>query len=261
MNNILQPFYLVDFTSSICNFEIYINDMPVFLHYDEGSLSTHYPINHFILESGIQNIRIRVIPLKEENFLRKEASLRIKIYFYDNYDNSYQNLIQVFEFITPDLSEQEMPLLEFKGNFQAEVPYELIGWKKSIILAEDKLQIKQAMNFYKKIYSLFENKNYQEINALQNKKYKEIDTALYIKNADNLLEWMQVIEEINISKMLLQEFPLSLVPIFYAEGKVINLTRKDGSPILHFKNENNEEFSFPTLIHKKSMDSEFEIIR
>ena len=46
MKQFKEPYYLVDFNSSICNFEIYINDMPAFIHKEGGSITSHYPINH-----------------------------------------------------------------------------------------------------------------------------------------------------------------------------------------------------------------------
>ena len=58
MKEFKEPYYLMDFNSSICNFEIYINDMHAFIHKEGGSIASHYPINHFILESGKQNIKI-----------------------------------------------------------------------------------------------------------------------------------------------------------------------------------------------------------
>lgn len=54
MNQFKEPYYLVEFNSSIVNFEIYINDMPAFTHQSGGAIFSHVPINHFILESGKQ---------------------------------------------------------------------------------------------------------------------------------------------------------------------------------------------------------------
>lgn len=63
MTQFKEPYYLVDFNSSICNFDIFINDMPAFNHHVGGAVSSHMPINHFILQEGVQKIKINVLPL------------------------------------------------------------------------------------------------------------------------------------------------------------------------------------------------------
>jgi hypothetical protein len=76
--------------------------MPAFIHDEGGSIASHYPINHFILESGQQNIKLKVLPLKGESALREDASLEIKVHFYDSATNNYDALTEVFKFETPD---------------------------------------------------------------------------------------------------------------------------------------------------------------
>ncbi|OBW39373.1 hypothetical protein AB670_04307 [Chryseobacterium sp. MOF25P] len=42
MTQFKEPYYLVDFNSSICNFDIFINDMPAFNnHVGGGSIITY----------------------------------------------------------------------------------------------------------------------------------------------------------------------------------------------------------------------------
>ena len=78
MTQFKEPYYLVDFNSSICNFDIFINDMPAFNHHVGGAVSSHMPINHFILEKGIQKIKINVLPLKGEESLKPDGFITIK---------------------------------------------------------------------------------------------------------------------------------------------------------------------------------------
>jgi hypothetical protein len=72
MKNLKNPYYLVDFSASICNFEICINDVPAFIHNGGRIISSHYPINHFIFESGKQEIKFKVLPLQGETTLKDD---------------------------------------------------------------------------------------------------------------------------------------------------------------------------------------------
>lgn len=108
----VEPYYLVDFDMSICNFEILINDMPAFRNTDGGSLNSHVPINQLILASGIQRIAFRILPLKGETVLRKDSYLKIKINLFDANSGNYDNLVEVFKYETPSFKEIQSIAIE-----------------------------------------------------------------------------------------------------------------------------------------------------
>jgi len=260
MSNFIEPYYLVDFNSSICNFEILINDMPAFLHEDGGSIASHYPINHLICQSGEQAISIKIYPLNKEIFLREDGFVKIKVHYYDA-TKSPDELIELYNYETPDLSKIKLPIIEQKAIFRATVPYNLQGWYKSLKLTDIKLIEEDAKAFYKNLYLLLKNGNNKQFIQLLKTKFTEVDAAMYLSNVNNEKDWTDILKQIQQAEMLLLDFPEVTRSVFYGNGKVINLTRGDGTPIIFYQNKKQEEFGFPILLHKLHKNSEFEIIR
>lgn len=258
----IDPYYLVDFNSSICNFEIYINDMPAFIHNEGGSIASHYPINHFILESGQQNIKLKVLPLKGETDLREDASLEIKVHFYDSSTNNYDALTEVFKFETPDLSKPKLPIVELEGKFIAEVPYKIRGWKESLVLKDVEAIKDSAVSFYNQIHQYMKLEDVDNLSRLMKTRFNEMDTSMYIRGSDNKKELSDLFKNIKSGDLVLEDFPKSTKIIIYGEGRVINVVREDNNPIIHYVNKKtNEEFNLPLFIHKKAKDLDFEMIR
>lgn len=263
MNAFKEPYYLVDFNSSICNFEIYVNDMPAFIHQDGGSIASHYPINHLILKSGKQNLKIKMLPLKSEEVLRKDSFLKIKIHFYDSSTNNYNDIIQVFKFESPDFEEKEYSLINLEeATFNAEVPYKITGWENSKIIKKDKNLKNEVISFYKKVYQFAKNEDINSIFEMMKTKFDEVDKAMFLNDTDNKKELSDLFATIKSDGMILEEFPQTERILFLGNGKVINLVRENNEAVIHYVNkETNEEYSFPFLIHKKEESSNFEIIR
>ena len=48
-----EPYYLVEFNSSIVNFEIFINDIPAFIHHSGGAIFSHVPLSFPLYSKAI----------------------------------------------------------------------------------------------------------------------------------------------------------------------------------------------------------------
>ena len=207
MKTFKEPYYLVDFNSSICNYEILINGMPAFINDVGGSISSHYPINHFILKSGKQKISLKIFPLQSESVLRKDASLEIKVSFYDASSNNYNETIEVFSFKTPNLDEKEYPIIQSTFDFIAEIPYDLFGWKDSKIIVDDKNFKIDLITFYKIIHEKIMLNKIEEFYELIRKKIEETNTSMYIHDSNDLLNLIDLFESLKTENMVLEEFP------------------------------------------------------
>ncbi|GAA4758357.1 MULTISPECIES: hypothetical protein [Flavobacterium] len=260
MNNFIEPYYLVDFNSSICNFDIYINDLPAFIHNVGGSIFSHYPINHLILGKGLQKIRLRIKPLKTESKLRDDGFVKIKVFYYDSSTTDYENVFNVFKFETPDLSKSEYSFIEYESTFDSVVNYELRGWKSSLKIEEEDYK-NEIIAFYKKIYELFRENNVDKISFEMLNRFEETDIAMYLQNTNNKKELEDLIATLKNDNFIIESFPQVTTIQKFANSCVINLVRENGLPIIYYKNQNNEEFSYPILIHKIKNKQVFEIIR
>jgi len=260
MNSFKEPYYLVDFNSSICNFEIYINDMPAFVHRSGGSIASHTPVNHFILNSGKQNIKIKVLPLSGEKQLREDGFLKIKVFCYDSSTTNYQDTIQAFEYQKDDFAESKFPLIEVHGEFEAEVDYEIPGWKNSQVFNDENPDQDQMIKYFRFIYNAFKAKDIDLIYKEMTVKFHEIDTAMYLGNEDNRKELSGLFEQLESGNFVLQDFPEQPVIKLFGDKRVPYLTGANQMPAVYYKNEQtNEEFFMPVFIYKNG--SGYKVIR
>lgn len=255
-----EPYFLVEFNSSIVNFEIYINDMPAFTHHSGGAIFSQVPINQFIVESGKQNIKIKIFPLKGNDVFKEDAFIKIKVFCYDSFTNNYESILERFTYETPDFTGKTIPYFETVSNFDVEVPYRLLGWIGSVEF-KDIIDSNKIIEFYKNIYTFFNNENISELMKSQVQKFNEIDTALYLSE-DNNRELSNLILKLKKEQFVLRQFPISTKIQYFGYGKVLSLVDENNLPIIYYRNEDtNEDFSFPILIHKKDVSGSFEIIR
>lgn len=255
-----EPYYLVDFNSSICNFDILINDMPAFSHHVGGAVSSHIPINHFILENGLQNIKINVLPLKGEESLRTDGFITIKVFSYDASTDNYDNTVDVFKYEKLDFSENNLPVVNSTHDFKAEVNYLINGWKNSEQLNTSTLNKYDIEKYFRFIHSLFKDRNVDELYNEMMVRFDEIDTSMYLGVVDNKLELSNLFGELFGGKYILDDFPLYTDMKIYGDGKVITLVDSVDKPIIHYTNKDtNEEFSLPLFIHKT--ENKYNIIR
>lgn len=259
MMKFVEPYYLVDFDMSICNFEILINDVPAFRNTDGGSINSHVPINQLILASGVQKIAIRILPLKGEMVLRKDSFLKIKVHFFDASTGNYDDLYEVFRYETPVFKEVENIAIEEHSTFRAEVPYRLDGWSHSQPVDDvDEVKV-PAKSFLKKIHQ-FAVTDPDSLFGLFGRKFSEVDKSLYL-NDDNKEEWSNLLAQLKKENFILQPFPAETVVRLYGNKRVFEIVRPNGASIISYKNEVNDEFELPIYICHKGGNMDFEIIR
>lgn len=259
MTQFKEPYYLVEFNSSIVNFEIYINGMPAFIHHSGGAIFSQVPINHFILESGKQNIKINVLPLKGNTNLKEDGSIKIKVFSYDSSTTNYENIIEAFVYEGLNFSEHNLPIKNLTKEFKAEVNYKIDGWKNSAFL-KDNLNKEEIIKYFKNLHIAFKEKNIDTIFNEMKSKFEEVDIAMYLDNVDNKKEISQLFDNLESGKFILEDFPTFTRIELLGYDKICTLTRAENIPIIYYTNkETNEEFSFPIYLHKKNLN--YSIIR
>lgn len=257
---IKEPYYLVDFNVSLANFDILINDVLAFSYDSGGSIYSNYPINHFILNSGAQQVKVRFKPLADSQTIHQDAEAIIKIQFLDASTMDQGQLKTVYEYKMQRVENNKLPLLEAIGEFKAEVPYQLKGWSDSIPIDNDNA-IDRIQIYYRRVYTLFKEQDLNTLASLLKKRYEETDTSMYLEE-DNLVGLKNIFKMLNAEGYVLQDFPETSRVEFYAKSRLLNLLREDKSPIISYlKKEENEEFGFPFYIHLPKGNNGFEIIR
>lgn len=245
MNNFKEPIYLVAFRSAICNYEIYINNLPAYIHLEGGSVSSQIPINQLLFESGKQEIKIRIFPLDGEVSFSKDSFIEVKVFSYDSSTANYENTIESFNFKIEDLNNLKIPIVHKNDYFIAEVPYKL---KTIDSFDEIKDKKPEIISFYKEIFTLFKNQEVQKIYNLLKFRFDEIDEATYSKESDNMAGLTKMMSRLKEGEFELVDFPVNPILIIYENKRVCNLLRENKEPLLFLKNKSNSEFSFPLLI-------------
>ncbi|MBE5320501.1 hypothetical protein IM793_15145 [Pedobacter sp. MR2016-19] len=238
-----------------------INDVLAFSYDSGGSIYSNYPINHFILNSGTQQIKVRFKPLADSQTIHQDAEAIIKIQYLDASTVDQEQLKTVYEYKMQRVEDGKLPFLESIGEFKAEVPYQLKGWSDAgIIDVENEVAIERIHNYYHRIYTLFKNQDVDALALLLKKRYEETDTSMYLEE-DNIAALNNIFKMIDAEGYVMQDFPNVPREAFYAKNRLINLIREDKSPIISYlKKAENEEFGFPFYIYLPKGNTGFEII-
>lgn len=237
----VQPYYQVDFSAVYCLFEIRVNDVLVFTFNVDGQTSTMVPINSAILQSGKQQIEVRVLPLAGQKILHPAAAFDYNIKVFDAAKDLYfkEQLPGKFAIAKVDPAKKQT-VLTHKTEFNAEVPYAITAYQNATDLTkvnglQDKLQIA-----YKQLADLIAKGDKEQLKKLIANREKLSATTMYLSNEESDDRIEGLISELK-SDFKLTPFPANMVMKVFGNGKMANLTRPDGEPALLLKNEKAQE--------------------
>lgn len=272
-----NPLYEVEFSQDACGYEILINGIPLHRYLLLGSVNEqHIPINDHILTSGKQEIIIRLFPpqLSDQSWsptLVDASKFKIKV-FHRSPDNAIENYKQVFEFSTSHKPGTEKFLgsgqkfFEFKGSFDAKVPYQLEGWKNSKDLSKEDQDIllKEAVEAYNNFRNILIKKDVNAYASLMYDKEVELAKVFYWNTpADSKERWDEMSGTVREKRAVLPLKDFKMV--LYAGGKVLTLQPtsemyKDYLSAIHTQTED-EDIQISFMLHKKAGSNELTPIR
>jgi hypothetical protein len=182
-----RPLYNLEIKAFHCSIELWINDILVFNHFEEkGSVWVDWPINQFVLEKGIQNFEIRIIPYKNQNTLSEKVEVEFGVHAIEAITESER--IEVIERSAIDIpNKNKLPFYIYKGTFLATTPYVLDGWKNSRDLLEEdeKLLFKELIKWNSKLLDIYTTSNLEEYNKVYKNREIEFDKSNYIYSEPN----------------------------------------------------------------------------
>jgi hypothetical protein len=272
-----NPWYEVEFSQDACGYEILINGVPVQRYLLFGSVNDQrIQVNDHILTSGKQEIIIRLFPpqLSDQSWspaLMEASKFKIKV-FHHSADSPAENYKQVFEFSTSNKPGTEnflasgQKVFEFKGSFDAEVPYQLEGWRNSKDLSKENQDelLKEAVAAYNNFRNVLIKKDVNAYAALMYDKEVELAKAFYWNTpADSKERWGEMMGKVREKREILPLKDFKMV--LYADGKVLALQPasdmyKDYLSAIHAQTEDDDiQISF--LLHKKAGSNELTPIR
>ena len=252
-----RPFYQIKVKSSGVNFDIRINDYPVFNFFRKsGGTNMEQPINNALLNSGKQYLTVKVYPIKGRDKIYPENKFSLILNKKNDawiYDNEREIILTMPEIIIP---KEGLPFWEYKAEFDANVPYNIEGWKNSKKIEElSDIQTKLS-NIYNKLKFSIEQKNNEDFINLTKNKVEEEAVSLYEKQ-DEVSNGFQPEKEIVL--------PFNNCRIkFYGNGKLVRMETEDGESCLKTElmiDGKKEIYYYPIMFHMPSDKNEFEVIR
>ena len=247
----MRPFYSVNFNARVCNMQIFVNGVPLIRMDVTGQCSTEYPFNNLLLESGYATIRYEARPLMGELQLRKEAYLRGEVVLYD-LDSGYEPISKMAFFETPEQNEDAKPIIVHEEDFQASVPYSLVGWQNSISLDLYENHVKDMVfNKYNALIAMLKNHSFSQYADVFKEREDIMATCFYMSEEERR-ERMNEIERLvnNCTRIV----PLSDLDIleYAAEKHLVRLIKPDGESSLRLINdENGDETMLELWLHLK----------
>lgn len=195
-----MPQYYIEGYQSGCYYEIYVNGIMVFSHFENVGLANHaVPINDDILKSGPQEVTVKLYPLGEINgkqYPNLTASSRFDLtIFKRDKATPWEGLDYdvVKKYFAPTktgishgaFKHAGLPYFEETFTFNAEVPYELEGWSNSQNLKEmdQNLLEKEILAFHKTYADIIYNKDENKWVNLLKKREQEYFASVYYNDS------------------------------------------------------------------------------
>lgn len=267
--------------SADCQFEFYVNDVMVMNFKGEmartGGFNGDNMINPFLLTSGVHEVKVRMYPPFGKALLGgaavglmfarfKNGDLRTLIYdekmrgqdgiLLDHYDKQWVSEKGVWD--TPSWVEGHsepkkpepfvgLPAYEWRSTFEAQVPFDLVGWLNSVNIKkeqdDEKKNIKaELITEYKKIYEIIKNKDLNGYLNLIREREELLEKTMYYSEKNKQ-------EKRKSAEDLLNNNDFELEPLFeetfqleyQGYGKLATLVHlADGEGIIRLKHKQNE---------------------
>ncbi len=239
-----EPTYMVYINNEQCYYELLINDVIFDRYFSEGKRMSPFYINSHILKSGKQTLTYRLYPNTAMGFetLAEFTNLKVEIGVVDQKKGiSFSNMDTILVHQAarnPDNTfiATGKDYYEFTIEFDAQVPYEEVGWTKSkdlrqmdpdTLLARTELAYQYIIDLIKnKDKDTFAKLHYYSLSHQIKNNYDDIETA---KKASTFINSFFNEPTLKINK--LQGFTLKL----YGNGKIIALQLTNPDPFYKLK--------------------------
>ncbi|TPN87426.1 hypothetical protein [Aquimarina algicola] len=273
----IMPQYFIEGYQSGCYYEILINDVLAFKHYENVGLMNHAtPINDLILKSGPQKVTIKLFPLgkidgKEYTTIDADDSFRLKIF---KRDKKQPYVAGDYEVIKEHYAELKdgLPYYEETFTFDAEVPYQLKGWSESRVLTEmdQKKLEKEVLDFYKEYGEVLRNRDEEKwVNLVMKREKERIHAVDYFDKEDINIRTSEYIN--TFDNEVLEVQPLDPYKMtFYGDGRLITLRSLENlgdSAFFTIEQDEDENGKYKVyqfyylFLHKPKDSDQLEIIR
>lgn len=259
-----NPIYEFSIDSRECAIDLKINDLPCFSNYERGGVALDWPVNANLLSSGKQFYSLSILPYDGEDYIDKKAIVKGKVSVRDAFDYSKPRVL-ISEISIPDFSKDKDSRKEFRviGEFDADIPYDHAGWKKSVDLINEnnKVLFNEIQNFYNELFNVFKTNNIDKYKSLTDLRFNELCGSFYLSEAQKKRREVSFIPKFKGS---IQQVPIENYQIIFLGGGKLVAIRIPNEPIgLKFISDDETESVVyeQAIFHRKNKGEALSLIR
>ena len=186
-----------------CYFEIFVNEVPIYFHYEIGATAFRLPINSYIAKSGEQTISFKMLSVAEGKPFPQGTDLSLTI---DEYPKDQpRDRKTIFTYKTPIFEESNKGVFIDEKIFKAEVPYRLTDWKQGVDLSKEKKETlrNELEEIYNQYTLAFKNNDLSTYKELTKIRQEDTFTSLYYDENERKLEEVGYLDGITHEKVKL----------------------------------------------------------
>jgi len=256
--------YSFQIKCSDCNFQLSINDRPLYELNRGSNVNTELPINTFLL-SAKNKFCCTITPPQGFNSIPETAKLSLNLLQNTINSNQPSNQIASFETGSYKVDPDNPPKIKdtLSGGINSIVDYKSIFESANDITNSETVKF-EIYNKYVTIWKLFKDKKIDDILALFNQKNIETANLTGTKVSEIVEEIKKDYEYyVNDSSLELWEFAPDKVSLkIYGYNKLACLEVANGNqPICFLNRKDRIAIYIPLFFFKNSRTNEFEIIR
>ncbi len=247
----LEPHYGVYISAANVNFEVRVNDKPVFVGYEfitngMSPKGSYIPINNAISKSGIQTVEVLMNPAYNRETEQLEPSLKnaqvvvdVVRRVYDIVKSEYGEEEVLESFAAPVEKDEttkrtksiypERQEFSFSGTFEAAVPYNIKTLDNAeILMTTDPEELKtlteELLITYNNVWSIYNDNDITNYIELIYEKEKRTAQALFFNEADSKKRMVDILTDGKIVKLGYDMMPIEDFKLrFYANGRIVTL--------------------------------------
>lgn len=191
-----RNYYGITFASNGCNFEILVNDIPVYRFFDKGGATAFYPINPCITSSGEQRIKIRIYPITgfEDKGIMSEKPLHLVVKYLTDPSANMNEAIEVISDFIPKV-KIGISFFEYETTFYAEVPYRADSLTNFSNLENTPEFKEKLIRKYNEISSTIITQNFQKLSNILAYKFGKLGATLYLSDEATVSQLEEMFEE------------------------------------------------------------------
>ncbi|RBQ09054.1 hypothetical protein [Pedobacter miscanthi] len=254
-----QPYYQIDFSAALCLFEVRVNDVLVFMLDLPGQTSSTMPINQAILQSGKQQISVKLLPMAGQKVLSPDASFKYTIKVYDAAKNlDFKEQLPGEYAVEKVNPAKKQASLSQTATFNAEVPYTVNAYQtgtdlKSVAGLNDKLH-----RAYQKLAEMIAKGDLEELKKLITNREELAAVTMYLSKEESDGRMKSMLGDLKSGFKMLP-IPANAQVKLSANGKIASLVTPTGGSVIKLRNEKAQEemeleFTFYIPVGKTALE-------